>query len=149
MAYRQNNTKTILQRRSSLSNIFQQLLDGSVVIGTTWALVTHYMGGFYNPYMIMLLLMLGIMALTYDRFAIYRSNGNYVEKAFNLLKAWSLTFLILVVIAFLMKHSEIYSRRLIGGIFILGYLSQLSIMSSGLLIKRSFYTRRKMIKYLL
>lgn len=125
MAYRQNNTKTILQRRSSLSNIFQQLLDGSVVIGTTWALTVHYMGGFYSPYMGMLLLMLGIMALTYDRFAIYRSNGNYVEKAFNLLKAWSLTFLILVVIAFLMKHSEIYSRSLIGKIFILGYLSQL------------------------
>ncbi len=125
MAYRQNNTKTILQRRSSLSNIFQQLLDGSVVIGTTWALTTYYMGGFYSPYMSMLFLILGIMALTYDRFAIYRSNGNYIEKAFNLLKAWSLTFLVLVVIAFLTKHSEIYSRSLIGKIFVLGYISQL------------------------
>ncbi len=127
MAHRHSNTKTILRRRSSLSNIFQQILDGSVVIGTTWGLTTYYAGGFYSPYMSMLFLMLGIMALIYDKYAIYRSHGSYVEKAFNLLKAWTLTFLILVVIAFLTKHSEIYSRSLIGKIFVLGYISQLTV----------------------
>ncbi len=125
MAFRQNTSKTILQRRSNLSNIFQQLLDGGTVIATTWALSTYYTGGFYTPYMKMLLLMLGIMALTYDRFAIYRSNVDYIEKAFNLLKAWALTFLILIVIAFLLKYSQIYSRKLIVKIFVLGYISQL------------------------
>lgn len=125
MAYRQTNSKTILQRRSSLSNLVQQLLDGGAVIGITWGLVTYYTGGFYSPYVNMMFLMLGIMALTYDRFAIYRSNANYLDKAFNLLKAWSLTFLVLVVLAFLTKQSDIYSRSLIGKIFVAGYFAQL------------------------
>lgn len=125
MAYRQTNSKTILQRRSSLSNLVQQLLDGGAVIGITWVLVTYYMGGFYSPYLNMVFLMLGIMALTYDRFAIYRSNANYVDKAFNLLKAWSLTFLVLVVLAFLTKQSDVYSRSLIAKIFVSGYFAQL------------------------
>lgn len=125
MAYRQTNSKTILQRRSSLSNLVQQLLDGGAVIGITWGLVTYYTGGFYSPYVNMMFLMLGIMALTYDRFAIYRSNASYVDKAFNLLKAWSLTFLVLVVLAFLTKQSEVYSRNLIGKIFVAGYFAQL------------------------
>ncbi|MDP1659669.1 MAG: undecaprenyl-phosphate glucose phosphotransferase [Methylotenera sp.] len=125
MAYRQTNSRTILQRRSSLSNLVQQLLDGGAVIGITWGLVTYYTGGFYSPYVNMMFLMLGIMALTYDRFAIYRSNANYIDKAFNLLKAWSLTFLVLVVLAFLTKQSDIYSRSLIAKIFVSGYFAQL------------------------
>ncbi|MDO9206491.1 MAG: undecaprenyl-phosphate glucose phosphotransferase, partial [Methylotenera sp.] len=127
MAYRQTNSRTILQRRSSLSNLVQQLLDGGAVIGITWGLVTYYTGGFYSAYVNMMFLMLGIMALTYDRFAIYRSNATYIDKAFNLLKAWSLTFLVLVVLAFLTKQSDIYSRSLIGKIFISGYFAQLML----------------------
>ncbi|MDP1523601.1 MAG: undecaprenyl-phosphate glucose phosphotransferase [Methylotenera sp.] len=127
MAYRQTNSRTILQRRSSLSNLVQQLLDGGAVIGITWGLVTYYTGGFYSAYVNMMFLMLGIMALTYDRFAIYRSNATYIDKAFNLLKAWSLTFLVLVVLAFLTKQSDIYSRSLIAKIFVSGYFAQLTL----------------------
>lgn len=127
MAYQQKQSKTILQRRSSVSNLIQQLLDGSAVIAITWALSTYYLGGFYTPYMNMTFVMLGVMALTYDRFAIYRNNAHYVAKAFNLLKAWALTFLILTVFAFLTKQSTVYSRDLISKIFILGYFSQLAL----------------------
>jgi putative colanic acid biosynthesis UDP-glucose lipid carrier transferase len=130
MAYRRNKTKRLLQRRSSLSQTIQQFLDSITVIGVTLGLVQlHHndIGGKTTPYIIMLLLLLGILAVTYDKFAIYRSNNDFLEKSINLLKAWTLTFLLLIVFAFLTKQSHIYSRYLIGQIFVIGYFTQLLI----------------------
>lgn len=130
MGYTQTNSRTLLQRRSRLSNMIQQALDGAAVIGITWLLVNLHsndIGGLTNPYMIMLLLLLGILAITYDRFAIYRSNTHFVDKALNLLKAWTLTFLVLVVLAFLTKQSEVYSRYFIGQLYVIGYFAQLTL----------------------
>ncbi len=130
MAYRQTKSRTLLQRRSSVSNMIQQALDGAAVIGITWSLVTVHSqenGGITNPYMIMLLLLLGILAITYDRFAIYRSNAHFLDKAFNLFKAWTLTFLVLIVLGFLTKQSEVYSRTLIAQLYMIGYFVQLML----------------------
>ncbi len=128
MAYRQTNSKTLLQRRSNVSQILQQLLDGASVIAITLGLISlHYneIGGQTTPYIIMLLALLGNMAITYDKFAIYRSNASFEDKAFNLLKAWTVTFLLLLVLAFLTKQSQIYSRYFIGQLFVIGYFTQL------------------------
>lgn len=130
MAYNQTKSRTLLQRRSSVSNMIQQALDGAAVIGITWGLVNIHSqesGGLTNPYMIMLLLLLGILAITYDRFAIYRSNAHFLDKAFNLFKAWTLTFLVLIVLAFLAKQSEVYSRTLIAELYLVGYFVQLML----------------------
>jgi len=130
MAYRQKKQKTLLQRRSSISQTLQQFFDSLSVIGVTLALIQyHYkdIGGKTTPYIIMLLVLLGVLAITYDKFAIYRSNNNFIEKSTSVLKAWSLTFLLLIVLAFLTKQSHVYSRYLIGQLFVLGYLSQLFV----------------------
>ena len=128
MAYRQTYSRALLQRRSSLSQMSQQFLDCASVIGITLGLTTYHASkitGQSNSYLVMLLILLGVLAITYDKFAIYRSNGHFVDKAFNLLKAWTLTFLILIVLAFLTKQSEIYSRQLIGQLYVIGYFTQL------------------------
>ncbi|MGB7816892.1 MAG: undecaprenyl-phosphate glucose phosphotransferase [Methylotenera sp.] len=127
MAYRQTNSKTLLQRRSNLSQILQQFLDSASVVGITLGLVQLHSNqiGQTAPYIIMLLALLGNMAITYDKFAIYRSNANFIDKALNLLKAWTLTFLLLVVLAFLTKYSHVYSRYLIGQLYVIGYFTQL------------------------
>lgn len=130
MAYKQTQSRTLLQRRSSVSNMIQQVLDGAAVIGITWSLVNinaNEVGGLTNPYMIMLLLLLGILAITYDRFAIYRSNAHFLDKAFNLFKAWTFSFLMLIVLAFLTKQSEVYSRTLIAQLYVIGYFTQLTL----------------------
>jgi putative colanic acid biosynthesis UDP-glucose lipid carrier transferase len=127
MAYRKKKSRTILQRRNNLSNTIQQLLDGMAVIGVTFALIQYhylYIGGITSPYMVMLLILLGNLAITYDRFAIYRSNGPFLDKATDLLKAWSLTFLSLIVLAFLTKQTETFSRYLMGQLYVIGYLTQ-------------------------
>lgn len=128
MAYRKKTTRTILQRRNNLSNTVQQLLDGMAVIGVTWGLTQYhylYIGGVTSPYMVMLLVLLGVLAITYDKFAIYRSNGPFLDKATDLLKAWTLTFLSLIVLAFLTKQTEAYSRYLLAELYLIGYLVQL------------------------
>jgi putative colanic acid biosynthesis UDP-glucose lipid carrier transferase len=125
MAYRNNNSRTLLQRRSNISNILQQLIDGAAVIGASYALIAHHLGGVYSAYINFIFVQLVVMALVYDRFAIYRSNGHLIEKGLNLFKAWAVTFLILIVIGFLTKHSANYSRYLIGELFVLGFFMQL------------------------
>ena len=127
MAYRQTSSKTLLQRRSNLSQMLQQFLDSASVIGITLGLMQLHADhiGQTTPYIIMLLMLLGNMAITYDKFAIYRSNASSVDKALNLLKAWTFTFLLLVVLAFLTKQTEVYSRNLMGQLFVIGYFVQL------------------------
>jgi putative colanic acid biosynthesis UDP-glucose lipid carrier transferase len=128
MTYRNSNSKTILQRRSSLNQVLQQFIDASSIIGLVLLLVRmHFkdIGGDTGPYTIMLLMLIGILAITYDKYAIYRSNNHFGYKAFNLFKAWTITFMLLVVIAFLTKSSHLYSRYLIGQLYVYGYLTQL------------------------
>ncbi|HOY71203.1 MAG TPA: undecaprenyl-phosphate glucose phosphotransferase [Methylotenera sp.] len=125
MAYRNNYSRTLLQRRSNLSNIVQQILDGAAVISASYALIAHHLGGVYSAYINFILVQLVVMALVYDRFAIYRSNGHLVDKGLNLLKAWAITFLILIVIGFLTKQSANYSRYLMMQLFVLGFATQL------------------------
>lgn len=127
MAYRQTSSKTLLQRRSNLSQMLQQFLDSAAIIGITLGLMQLHADniGQTTPYIIMLLMLLGNMAITYDKFAIYRSNASFADKALNLLKAWIFTFLLLIVLGFLTKQSHIYSRNLIGQLFVIGYFAQL------------------------
>ena len=127
MVYRQTSSKTLLQRRSNLSQTLQQLLDSASVVGITLGLMQLHADhlGKTTPYIIMLLMLLGNMAITYDKFAIYRSNASFADKALNLLKAWMFTFLLLIVLGFLTKQSHIYSRNLMGQLFVIGYFAQL------------------------
>ncbi|BDM23118.1 undecaprenyl-phosphate glucose phosphotransferase [Pseudomonas sp. LRP2-20] len=115
----------MLQRRSSVSNAVQAGLDGIAVTSVAWYLIYDQFGYITSDYVIMLLLLIGALAVIYDHYAIYRSNVGLSVKAFRLFKAWSATFCFLVVIAFLTKQSETYSRLLVVQLFVIGYFVQL------------------------
>ena len=125
MIFEPNNTRSVLQRRSSTSTVIQAGLDCVAVTGVAWFLITYHIGYITQDYVIMLLLLLGALAVVYDHYAIYRSNVVFTIKAFKLLKAWTATFGFLVAMAFLTKQSEVYSRLLMGELFVLGYIAQL------------------------
>ena len=103
MAYRQTYSKALLQRRSSFSQMLQQFLDCASVIGVTLFLLklNATVIDDQTPYVIMLLVLLGILAILYDKFAIYRSNYHFIDKALNLLKAWTFSFVWACKIIFL------------------------------------------------
>lgn len=119
-----NSNRSVLQRRSSLSNTVQAGLDGLAVILLTITLVTYRFGFMTTDYTIMLLLLMGIQAVVYDQFGVYRSNGGFTVKTLKLLRAWTLTFASMFLISFLAKESEVYSRLLMGELYVLGLAVQ-------------------------
>ena len=125
MVFEPRSSRSLLQRRSSVSNAIQAGLDGVAVTGVAWYLIYDQIGYITSDYVIMLLLLIGALAVIYDHYAIYRSNVGLSIKAFRLFKAWSATFFFLVVMAFLTKQSEKYSRMLVGELFVIGYFVQL------------------------
>jgi putative colanic acid biosynthesis UDP-glucose lipid carrier transferase len=117
--------RSVLQRRSSISNTVQAGLDGLAVLGVAYWLVDYHIGELTAEYTIMILLLMGALAVIYDHYAIYRSNANFTRKVYTLFKAWTATFAFLFILGFLTKQSEQYSRLLVGQLFVAGYVSQL------------------------
>lgn len=125
MVFEPRSSRSLLQRRSGVSNAIQAGLDGIAVTGIAWYLIVDQFGYITSDYVIMLLLLIGALAVIYDHYGIYRSNVGLSIKAFRLFKAWSATFCFLMVMAFLTKQSETYSRLLVGKLFVSGYFVQL------------------------
>lgn len=119
-----NSDRSVLQRRSSLSNTVQAGLDGLAVILITIGLVHFRFGFMTTEYTIMLLLLMGIQAVVYDQFGVYRANGGFTVKTLKLFRAWTLTFATMFLVSFLAKQSEIYSRLLMGELYVLGLVVQ-------------------------
>ncbi len=117
--------RSVLQRRSSISNTIQAALDGLAVLGVGYWLIDASIGLITADYVIMLLLLMGALAVVYDHYAIYRSNASITLKAFTMFKAWTACFAFLIMMAFLTKKSEDYSRLLMAQYFVLGFSAQL------------------------
>lgn len=117
--------RPVLQRRSSVSDTLQTGLDGLAVIGIAYWLIDYHVGRLTYDYIILLLMMMGVLAVVYDHYGIYRSTTNFTRKAFTILKAWTITFAVLVMLAFLTKQSESYSRLLVGQLYVSGFAAQI------------------------
>lgn len=140
MAYRSQTNKTLLQRRSSLSIMIQQALDGASIIAMIWVLIKFHIdsvGHATDSYLNMLFALLAVLAITYDHFGIYRSNASAFLKAVSLLKAWTVAFFVLIAIGFITKQTEVYSRFFITQIYFFGFVTQLILH----LTVRFFYKR--------
>ena len=117
--------RSVLQRRSSISNTIQPALDGLAVLGVGYWLIDANIGLLTADYIIMLLLLMGALAVVYDHYAIYRSNTSFTLKAFVMFKAWTASFAFLIMMAFLTKKSEDFSRLLMAQYYVLGFAAQM------------------------
>ena len=122
-----SNYRSVLQRRRSLINVLQPLLDGLAIIGVAWFFTNLNIGYLTQDYIIFMLVLLGLVSVTYDRFAIYRTSSSFYRKLFSLFNAWSISFLALFVVGFLTNQSYIYSRDFIIELFVIGFVVQASI----------------------
>ena len=66
MVLEPRSSRSLLQRRSSVSNAIQAGLDGIAVIGIAWYLIYDQFGYITSDYVIMLLLLVGALAVIYD-----------------------------------------------------------------------------------
>jgi putative colanic acid biosynthesis UDP-glucose lipid carrier transferase len=119
--------RPLLQRRNNLATPLQAFLDGVAVITLVVVLTILFTSKFTTHNVIFTLCLLGGMSVMYDRMNIYRHHGTMTKKALKLLKAWSSVFAFMVVLAFLTKSSDLFSRKASTSIFVLGYLSQVSL----------------------
>jgi putative colanic acid biosysnthesis UDP-glucose lipid carrier transferase len=121
------NTKSLLQRRKSIVTVLQPLLDSAAIVGVAYFFIRFYVGFLTQDYIILMLVLLGIVAVVYDRYAIYRSSTNFFNKVVRLFNAWSTSFLALFLLGFLTKVSAVYSRGFIIALYIFGFLAQIII----------------------
>ena len=119
-----SKSRSVLQRRRSLINVLQPLLDGVAILGVAWFFIQSNIGFLTQDYVILLLVLLGLVSVMYDRFAIYRTSSSFAAKLFSLFNAWSISFLGLFVLGFLTKQSDAYSRAFITELFLVGFVVQ-------------------------
>jgi putative colanic acid biosynthesis UDP-glucose lipid carrier transferase len=131
------SSKSLLQRRSNIFATFQSILDGMLVIALTYGLTMYKFGYFPTLYLVFCIVLIAFMSITYDRFGVYRHNGGFTQKSILILKAWTITFGILLTIAFLTKTSTLFSRQFLTTFFVSGAIGQLflHILSRYLLIR--------------
>jgi putative colanic acid biosysnthesis UDP-glucose lipid carrier transferase len=100
------------------------VVDLVAVMGLSLFLVRQQIGAITAEYSVLLLVLAMVMVFTYDQFGVYRSNSSFTRKALTLFKAWSLAFGFLLLVGFLTKQTEFFSRLLLGQLFVAGYFLQ-------------------------
>ena len=122
-----SKSRSVLQRRKGLVSLLQPLLDGIAIISVAWFFGIKNIGYLTQDYIILMLVLLGLVSVIYDRYAIYRTSSNFSTKIFNLFNAWTISFLALFLLGFLTKQSHIYSRVFIAELYVFGFLAQATI----------------------
>ena len=133
-----SKSKSVLQRRQSIVNLLQPLLDGLAIISVAGFFIQYNVGFLTQDYIIFLLVLLGLVSVLYDRYAIYRTSSNFSSKIFSLFNAWTISFLVLFLLGFLTKQSTVYSRAFIVELYVVGFLLQAAIHLATRLITQSF-----------
>lgn len=118
------HSKSVLQRRTGIGTLLQPLIDGLIIIGVAWFFVQKNLGYLTQDYVIFILVLLGLVSIMYDRYAIYRSSNVFTSKVLSIFNAWTISFLALIVLGFLTKQSAVYSRMFIVETYIWGYVLQ-------------------------
>jgi putative colanic acid biosynthesis UDP-glucose lipid carrier transferase len=126
----------VLQRRSTAQDI-RAFLDGLALVCIAYGLILVHVGAATSEYTIFVVLLLGALGLFYDAFGVYRKTASFTRKALDLLQAWTAGFALLVVLGYLTKQSDLYSRLFLAQFYVAGFAAQLTIL--GLI---SSYLRR-------
>lgn len=124
MAPSKRPPRSILKRRGSISTAVQALVNLMAVMGLSFLMIRHQIGALTSEYSAVLLILGMVMVFAYDHFGVFRSNSSFTRKALTLFKAWSLAFGFLLLVGFLTKQTDTYSRLLLAQLFGAGYLLQ-------------------------
>jgi len=98
--------RSLLQRRNSLSNTFQSLLDAFIVLSLFVGLTQYSVGVVSYGHVIFVLVLMGSMAVCYDFFGIYRKHRTNLGKSLDLLKAWSVSLVVSLGLVYLLQATD-------------------------------------------
>ncbi len=125
MSFYVKHKKPLLRRRSNLVKLLQASLDYVGVFAILRMLIIYRTGAMTSDDAIMLLVLTGIMAISYEYFGIYRNNADFISKTAALFQAWSVSFLGLVGLFYLSREGEDYSRLFLLEMYVIGFVAQL------------------------
>ncbi|WP_432472302.1 undecaprenyl-phosphate glucose phosphotransferase [Amphritea sp. HPY] len=116
--------RPLLQRRNSLTNVLQSLIDAFVVLTIFALLMLNMVGAISYDHVLFALIMLGAMAGVYDYFGIYRRNSNPFKKSFDLIKAWLISLMIALTLVYLLQVLHHISREFLVSFAVAGFFGQ-------------------------
>jgi len=119
------NNRPLLQRRNSLINTFQAMVDASIIMITLVVFVIYKFGFFSYSYLAFAIFLLAVTAFTYDVNGVYRRHSSSTQKAISLGRAWAVSFGVIISLMYLLRVSELLSREVLVQVFVTGYFAQL------------------------
>ncbi|MCL1143247.1 undecaprenyl-phosphate glucose phosphotransferase [Shewanella gaetbuli] len=123
------------------SNFIQRLLDSALVILSFFIMLNVYNVPFNRDYFLLLVTYLFLFSYLSESVGVYRSwrLGKFSHMCRLVLFSLASAFLIMILIMFLMKYAETYSRVVLIGWF---SLSTVSLITSRLIIRETKRIRR-------
>jgi len=119
------SSKSLLQRRKSLTTTLQAMIDGSIVLFTVYFAFFNAQGFFSTVDAVFMITLLAIMGVTYDQMGIYRQFGGLIRTARKLTFAWSISFAITLFIFIMAQYFDLIPRPVLGAIFLISLAGQL------------------------
>lgn len=135
--------RSLLQRRNSLSNTFQSLLDAFIILSLFVLLTQYYMGVVSYGHVIFVLVLMGAMAVCYDFFGIYRKHRTNFGKSVDLFKAWLVSLIVALGLVYLLQAIDFLPVRFLIVFAGLGFGLQLL---SHLILRRYHLARAQKSK---
>lgn len=120
MLRRPAQAQKVRHSSGNLAYLLLAIADGIAITAITLFVVMSLGNaeeGIPQPYLILLLILLGAMSFFYERFHVYRSDVSFTRHLVRLAKAWVFAFGFLLLLGFVTKETETYSRLMLGIIF--------------------------------
>ncbi len=117
----------ILKEHDPILSLLQLIVDSVIAIGSLVVLIALRPDTDFNSsYRILAIVVLLVMWVSYNRFSVYRHPTDTLGTLGILFKAWGLVILTIVLLAFVTKTSELFSRQIIITWVISTYLLQVT-----------------------
>jgi len=121
-----HSSRSLLQRRKSLTTTLQAMIDGLIVLATVYYALYNAQGFISTLDAVFMITLLAIMGVTYDQMGIYRQYGGLIRSARKLFFAWSTSFAITLFIFIMAQYFDQLSRPVLGAIFAISFTGQLA-----------------------
>jgi putative colanic acid biosynthesis UDP-glucose lipid carrier transferase len=123
---RVHSSRSLLQRRKSLTTTLQAMIDGLIILLTVYY-AFYFAQGLFNTFdAVFMITLLAITGVTYDQMSIYRQHGGLIRSTRKLLFAWSTSFAITLFIFIMANYFDQFSQPVLGTIFAVSFAGQLA-----------------------
>ncbi|VAX21027.1 hypothetical protein MNBD_NITROSPINAE02-480 [hydrothermal vent metagenome] len=117
----------ILKEHDPILSLLQLVVDSVIAAGSLFVLISLRPDtNFDSSYRILTIVVLLMMWVSYNRFSVYRHPTDTLGTLGILFKAWGLVILVIILLAFVTKTSELFSRQIIITWVISTYLLQVT-----------------------